>query len=54
METMNIALPNSLKAFVEAQVTSGGYSSASEYIREGIRVRHVARNIEAILEQEEE
>ena len=37
METMNIALPESLKQFVQAQVNDGGYSSASEYVRELIR-----------------
>jgi antitoxin ParD1/3/4 len=34
---MNISLPDPLKEFVEAQVRAGGYSSASEYIRELIR-----------------
>jgi putative addiction module antidote protein, CC2985 family len=37
MQTMNISLPDGLKDFVEAQVGSGRYSSASEYIRELIR-----------------
>jgi antitoxin ParD1/3/4 len=37
METMNIALPESLKDFVQTQVAEGGYSSASEYVRELIR-----------------
>lgn len=37
METMNIALPESLKQFVQTQVNDGGYSSASEYVRELIR-----------------
>lgn len=37
METMNIALPPILKAFVQEQVDQGGYSSASEYIRRLIR-----------------
>ena len=34
METMNIALPDSMKHFVQEQVTEGGYSSASEYVRD--------------------
>ena len=38
METMNIALPESLKEFVQKRVSEGGYSSVSEYIRELIRV----------------
>jgi antitoxin ParD1/3/4 len=37
MDTMNISLPESLKDFVESQVHQGGYSTASEYIRELIR-----------------
>ena len=32
METTNISLPESMKHFVEEQVTAGGYSSASDYI----------------------
>jgi len=37
MSTMNISLPESLKSFVDRQVTSRGYSSSSEYVRELIR-----------------
>ncbi len=37
MTTMNISLPDSLKSFVDQQVTSGGYSTSSEYVRELIR-----------------
>lgn len=37
MDTMNIALPESMKHFVQEQVTEGGYSSVSEYIRDLIR-----------------
>jgi antitoxin ParD1/3/4 len=37
METMNIALPSAMKAFVQEQVEQGDYSSASEYIRRLIR-----------------
>jgi len=43
METMNIALPKSMKVFVQAQVTDRGYSSASEYIRDLIRADHDER-----------
>src|SRR5262249_25332611 len=38
METMNIALPDGLKEYVQERVSSGGYSSVSEYIRELIRL----------------
>ena len=37
MRTMNISLPDTLKDFVEEQVSSGNYSSASEYVRELLR-----------------
>ena len=37
MSTMNISLPQALKSFVDQQVTSRGYSSSSEYVRELIR-----------------
>jgi len=37
MTTMNISLPDELKAFVDAQIQKGGYSSISEYVRELIR-----------------
>jgi antitoxin ParD1/3/4 len=37
MQTMNIALPDSLKDYVQKQVEEQGYSSASEYVRELIR-----------------
>lgn len=37
MTTMNISLPDSLKAFVDHQVTAAGYGTSSEYVRELIR-----------------
>ena len=37
MTTMNISLPDSLKEFVDQQVTMAGYSTSSEYVRELIR-----------------
>jgi len=37
MSTMNISLPDSLKAFVDAQVSERGYGTSSEYVRELIR-----------------
>ena len=37
MSTMNISLPESLKSFVDDQVDTRGYGSASEYVRELIR-----------------
>lgn len=37
MSTMNISLPESLKAFVDEQVGRRGYGTSSEYVRELIR-----------------
>jgi antitoxin ParD1/3/4 len=37
MSTMNISLPQLLKAFVDEQVAGGGYGTSSEYVRELIR-----------------
>jgi antitoxin ParD1/3/4 len=37
MDTMNIALPATMKDFVQAQVEGGGFSSVSEYVRQLIR-----------------
>ena len=34
MSTMNISLPDSLKSFVDGQVSDGDYTSSSEYVRE--------------------
>ena len=37
MSTMNISLPDALKAFVDEQVSERGYGTSSEYVRELIR-----------------
>jgi antitoxin ParD1/3/4 len=37
MSTMNISLPDTLKSFVDEQVSQRGYGTSSEYIRELIR-----------------
>lgn len=37
MSTMNISLPDSLKSFVDEQVSQRGYGTSSEYVRELIR-----------------
>lgn len=37
MRSMNISLPDSMKSFVESEVASGGYGTASEFIRELLR-----------------
>lgn len=37
MATMNVSLPEPLKAWVEAQAASGRYANASDYVRDLIR-----------------
>ncbi len=52
MQSMNVSLPEPLKAFVDAQIASGRYSSVSEYVRELIREderRKAQDQLEALL-----
>ncbi len=52
MQTMNISLPDPMKQYVEEQVSAGGYSSASEYVRELVRAdqkRRAKEELEQIL-----
>jgi antitoxin ParD1/3/4 len=37
MATMNISLPDELKAFLDQRIETEGYGSSSEYMRELIR-----------------
>ena len=37
MGTMNISLPDSMREFVDKQVSARGYGTSSEYVRELIR-----------------
>ncbi len=37
MTSMNISLPASMKQFIEEEISSGGYGTASEYFRELVR-----------------
>jgi antitoxin ParD1/3/4 len=37
LSSLNISLPQSLKEYVESQVSTGGYSTPSEYLRELVR-----------------
>lgn len=49
--TMNISLPDDLRAFADAQVSSQSFASSSEYVRELIRRdRENAVVREAVLE----
>ncbi|MDZ7969380.1 MAG: type II toxin-antitoxin system ParD family antitoxin [Nostoc sp. DedSLP03] len=52
MSSINISLPESMKAFVEEQVAQGGYSSVSEYLQELItqdQKRKMQEHIEELL-----
>jgi antitoxin ParD1/3/4 len=48
MSTLNISLPQQMKAFVETQVDEGLYGSASDYIRALIREDQKRRSKEAL------
>jgi len=37
MATMNISLPDKLKAFVEERVAEGSYANVSDYVRDILR-----------------
>ncbi|PAX51636.1 type II toxin-antitoxin system ParD family antitoxin [Brunnivagina elsteri] len=37
MTTLNISLPDAMRAFIDEEVAKGDYSTASEYIRDLIR-----------------
>jgi antitoxin ParD1/3/4 len=49
MSTMNISLPDSLKAFVEEQVAEKGYGTSSEYVRELIRQDQYRQHLRNLL-----
>jgi antitoxin ParD1/3/4 len=52
MQSMNISLPEPLKQFVDEQISSGRYSSVSEYVRELIREdekRKAQQHLEGLL-----
>ena len=47
--TMNISLPDSLKSFVDEQVTDRGFGTSSEYVRELIRKDQDRMNLRGLL-----
>lgn len=49
MSTMNISLPEELKAFVDEQVAARAYGSASEYVRELLRRERDREHLRALL-----
>lgn len=56
MATMNVSLPAEMMAFVEAEVSTGDYASASEVVRDALRLLRRERAAEqeriAILRRE--
>jgi antitoxin ParD1/3/4 len=54
MATMNVSLPDEMKAFVEAQAAKEGFGTISEYLRSVIRElqkRQAKQNLEAKLRE---
>ncbi|HKT99865.1 MAG TPA: type II toxin-antitoxin system ParD family antitoxin [Paraburkholderia sp.] len=51
MGTMNISLPDSLKEYVDEQVSECGYGTSSEYVRELIRKDQDRKRLRAMLLQ---
>ena len=49
MTTMNISLPDALKSYVDEQVSSRGYGTSSEYVRELIRKDQDRSRLRALL-----
>jgi len=49
MTTMNISLPDSLKDFVDEQVSGRGYGTSSEYVRELIRRDQHRQRLKSLL-----
>ena len=49
MSTMNISLPDTLKSFVDQQVSTRGYGTSSEYVRELIRKDQDRLQLRALL-----
>ncbi len=50
MATMNVSLPDTMKAWVERQAESGLYGNASDYIRDLIRRDQMRREAIATLQ----
>ncbi len=54
MATMNVSLPETLKEFVDEQVSRSGYGSVSDYVRDLIRqdqVRQAERHLAELIRQ---
>lgn len=55
MATMNISLPDQMKAWVEAQSADGRYANSSDYVRDLIRREQIKAekisNMERLIEE---
>lgn len=52
MTTLNISLPDAMRAYIEQKVAAGGFSTASEYISELVRAdqkRAAQERLESLL-----
>lgn len=49
MTTMNVSLPDELKAFVDEQVDGGAYGSTSEFVRDLIRREQDRQQLRGLL-----
>lgn len=52
MGTLNISLPDSMRAYIEDQASTGGFSTASEYVRALVRQdqkRRAEERLEALI-----
>lgn len=49
MTTMNVSLPDELKAFVDEQVNGGAYGSTSEFVRDLIRREQDRQRLRGLL-----
>jgi antitoxin ParD1/3/4 len=49
MSTMNISLPDTMKSFVDEQVSQRGYGTSSEYVRELIRRDQERQHLRGLL-----
>lgn len=52
MSTMNISLPDEMRAWVETEVSQGGYGNASEYFRQLLREAKARKEAEARQEKQ--
>ena len=46
MATLNVSLPDAMRAWIEVQIESGTYANASDYVRD--LIRHDQREREAL------